>query len=88
MKTKYFDSKIYKTEQNMKNTIIIIITFLLGIYIGLLINYSNLQQKEKEKNELEVQLDDKNEVITRLNKDKNNLETILNNYTIEERKGE
>ena len=45
-----------------------------------------LQNKEQEIREYQVEVDSKDEVINRLNKEKNELEIILNNYTIEERK--
>ena len=56
------------------------------MYIGLAINYMELQNKEKEIREYQVEIDSKNQAIDTLNKDKNELEIILNNYTIEERK--
>lgn len=45
-----------------------------------------LQNKEQEIREYQVEVDSKSEAINRLNKEKNELEIILNNYTIEERK--
>lgn len=56
------------------------------MYIGVAINYMELQNKEKEIREYQVEIDSKNQSIDTLNKDKNELEIILNNYTIEERK--
>lgn len=44
-----------------------------------------LQNKEKEIREYQVEIDSKNQAIDTLNKDKNELEIILNNYTIQER---
>lgn len=88
MKTKYFDSKMYKTEKNIKTAFIILVMFLLGMYIGVAINYMELQNKEQEIREYQVEVDSKDEVINRLNKEKNELESKLNNYTIQERKDE
>lgn len=45
-----------------------------------------LQNKEQEIREYQVEVDSKDEVINRLNKEKNELESKLNNYTIRERK--
>lgn len=45
-----------------------------------------LQNKEQEIREYQVEIDSNNEVINRLNKEKNELESKLNNYTIRERK--
>ena len=56
------------------------------MYIGVAINYMELQNKEQEIREYQVEVDSKDEVINRLNKEKNELEIILNIYTIEERK--
>lgn len=86
MKTKYFDSKIHKTEKSIKTAFIILILFLLGMYIGVAINYMELQNKEKEIREYQVEIDSKNQVIDTLKEEKNKLEIILNNYTIKERK--
>ena len=58
------------------------------MYIGVAINYLELQNKEKEIREYQVEIDSKNQVIDTLNEDKNELEIILNNYTIQERKDE
>lgn len=58
------------------------------MYIGVAINYMELQNKEKEIREYQVEIDSKNQVIDTLNEDKNELEIILNNYTIQERKDE
>lgn len=85
-KTKYFNKKIYETETKIKTAFIILTTFLIGMYIGVAIDYLELQNKEEKINTLEVELDDKKEVITRLEKEKSNLETKLNNYTLEKRK--
>lgn len=58
------------------------------MYIGVAINYMELQNKEQEIREYQVEVDSKSEVINRLNKEKNELESKLNNYTIRERKYE
>lgn len=58
------------------------------MYIGVAINYMELQNKEKEIREYQVEIDSKNQAIDTLNEDKNELEIILNNYTIQERKDE
>ena len=58
------------------------------MYIGVAINYLELQNKEKEIREYQVEIDSKNQTIDTLNEDKNELEIILNNYTIQERKDE
>lgn len=47
-----------------------------------------LQNKEQEIREYQVEIDSKDEAINRLNKEKNELESKLNNYTIRERKYE
>ena len=87
-KTKYFNKDIYKKEKKIKTAFIILVVFLLGLYIGVAINYMELQNKEKEIREYQVEIDSKNQAIDTLNKDKNELEIILNNHTIEERKNE
>lgn len=87
-KTKYFNKDIYKTEKKIKTAFIILVTFLIGMYIGVAINYMELQNKEQEIREYQVEIDSNNEVINRLNKEKNELESKLNNYTIRERKYE
>ena len=58
------------------------------MYIGVAINYMELQNKEKEIREYQVEIDSKNQAIDTLNENKNELEIILNNYTIQERKEE
>lgn len=87
-KTKYFNKDIYKTEKKIKTAFIILVVFLIGMYIGVAINYMELQNKEQKIREYQVEVDSKDEVINRLNKEKNELESKLNNYTIRERKYE
>lgn len=65
-KTKYFNSKIYETEKKIKTAFIILVTFLLGMYIGLAINYMELKNKEKEIREYQVEIDSLKETIYRM----------------------
>ena len=62
-KTKYYDKNIYETEKKIKTAFIILVTFLLGMYIGLAINYMELQNKEREIREYQVEIDNLKEVI-------------------------
>ena len=62
-KTKYYDKNVYKTEKKIKTAFIILVTFLLGIYIGVAINYMELQNKEREIREYQVEIDNLKEVI-------------------------
>lgn len=62
-KTKYFNKDIYETEKKIKTAFIILVTFLLGIYIGVAINYMELQNKEREIREYQVEIDSLKEVI-------------------------
>lgn len=85
-KTKYFNKKMYEIEKKIKSAFIILVIFLLGLYIGVAINYLEIQNKEEQINELKTEIDDKSQSIDRLIQEKEDLKTILNNYTIEERK--
>ena len=62
-KTKHFNKDIYETEKKIKTAFIILVTFLLGIYIGVAINYMELQNKEKQIREYQVEVDSLKEVI-------------------------
>ena len=62
-KTKYFNSKIYETEKKIKTAFIILITFLIGMYIGVAINYMEMQNKEREIREYQVEIDSLKETI-------------------------
>ena len=62
-KTKHFNKDIYETEKKIKTAIIILIVFLLGLYIGVAINYMELQNKEKQIREYQVEIDSLKEVI-------------------------
>ena len=62
-KTKYYDKNFYKTEKKIKTAFIILLTFLLGMYIGLAINYMELQNKEKQIREYQVEIDNLKEII-------------------------
>ena len=62
-KTKHFNKDIYETEKKIKTAFIILVVFLLGLYIGVAINYLELQNKEKEIREYQVEIDSLKEVI-------------------------
>lgn len=62
-KTKHFNKDIYETEKKIKTAFIILITFLIGMYIGVAINYMELQNKEREIREYQVEIDNLKEVI-------------------------
>ena len=62
-KTKHFNSKIYETEKKIKTAFIILVVFLIGMYIGLAINYMELQNKEQQIREYQVEIDSLKEVI-------------------------
>ena len=62
-KIKYYDKNVYKTEKKIKTAFIILVTFLIGMYIGLAINYMELQNKEKQIREYQVEIDSLKEVI-------------------------
>ena len=62
-KTKHFNKDIYETEKKIKTAFIILVMFLLGMYIGLAINYMELQNKEKQIREYQVEVDSLKEVI-------------------------
>ena len=62
-KTKHFNKDIYETEKKIKAAFIILLTFLIGMYIGVAINYMELQNKEREIREYQVEIDNLKEVI-------------------------
>ena len=62
-KTKYYDKNVYKTEKKIKTAFIVLIIFLLGLYIGVAINYLELQNKDKQIREYQVEIDNLKEVI-------------------------
>ena len=62
-KTKHFNKDIYETEKKIKTAFIILVTFLLGIYIGVAINYMELQNKEQQIREYQVEIDSLKETV-------------------------
>ena len=62
-KTKHFNNKLYETEKKIKTAFIILVTFLIGMYIGLAINYLELQNKEKQIREYQVEIDSLKETV-------------------------
>ena len=62
-KVKFFNSKIYETEKKIKTAFIILVTFLVGMYIGLAINFMELQNKEREIREYQVEIDSLKEAV-------------------------
>ena len=62
-KTRHFNKDIYETENKIKAAFIILVTFLIGLYIGVAINYLELQNKEREIREYQVEIDSLKETI-------------------------
>ena len=62
-KTKYYDKNVYKTEKKIKTAFIILVVFLLGLYIGVAINYMELQNKEQQIREYQVEIDSLKEIV-------------------------
>lgn len=62
-KTKHFNKDIYKTEKKIKTAFIILVMFLAGMYIGLAINYMELQNKEQQIREYQVEIDSLKETV-------------------------
>lgn len=65
-KTKYYDKNVYKTEKKIKTAFIILVTFLIGMYIGLAKNYLELQNKERDIREYQVEVDSLKETIYKI----------------------
>lgn len=61
--TKYYDKKIYEKDKKIKTFFVILITFLIGLYVGLAINYLELQEKNSKIREQYVEIDDLKEII-------------------------
>ena len=62
-KTKYFNKDIYEKEKKIKTAFIILVVFLVGMYIGVAINYLELQNKDRQIREYQVEIDNLKEVI-------------------------
>ena len=62
-RTKYFNKNIYETEKKIKTAFIILVVFLLGLYIGVAINYMELQNKEQQIREYQVEIDSLKEIV-------------------------
>ena len=62
-RTKYYDKDIYKKDKLIKTLFVILITFLIGMYTGLAINYLELQEKDAKIRSLYVEIDSLKETI-------------------------
>lgn len=61
--TKYYDKRIYEKDKKIKTFFVILITFLVGMYVGLAINYLELQEKDAKIREQYVEIDNLREII-------------------------
>lgn len=78
-----------KDNKRIKYVIIIFVSiaYVVGIILGTILGMMIAYDKDKELiNNQYIELDNSKEVIDKLTQENNKLETILNNYTIEERK--
>lgn len=74
-------------KEDKRIIIFISIAYLVGIILGTILGMKIVYDKDKELiNNQYIELDNSREVIDKLTQENNKLETILNNYTIEERK--
>lgn len=74
-------------KEDKRIIIFISIAYLVGIILGTILGMKIVYDKDKELiNNQYIELDNSKEVIDKLTQENNKLETILNNYTIEERK--
>ena len=62
-KMKYYDKKIYEKDKKIKTAFVILITFLIGMYVGVAINYLELQEKDSKIREQYVEIDSLKETI-------------------------
>ena len=63
MRTKYYDKDIYKKDKLIKTLFVILITFLIGMYTGLAINYLELKEKDSKIREQYVEIDSLKETV-------------------------
>ncbi len=76
-------------KEDKRIIIFISIVYVVGIILGTILGMMIAYDKDKELiNNQYIELDNSREVIDKLTQENNKLETILNNYTIEERKGD
>ncbi len=68
-KTKYYNKETYEIESKIKEAFVILIVFILGLFIGLLVNNLKLKNKEKEIRECQVEIDSLKESIHLLEKE-------------------
>lgn len=68
-KTKHYNKETYEIETKIKEAFIILIVFILGLFIGLLVNKLELQNKEKEIRKYQVEIDSLKESIYLLEKE-------------------
>lgn len=61
--TKYYDKRIYEKDKKIKTFFVILITFLVGLYVGVAINYLELQDKDRKIREQYVEIDSLKETI-------------------------
>lgn len=74
-------------KEDKRIIIFISIAYVVGIILGTILGMKIVYDKDKELiNNQYIELDNSREVIDKLTQENNKLETILNNYTIEERK--
>ena len=62
-RTKYYDKDIYKKDKLIKTIFVILITFLVGMYVGVAINYLELQEKDSKIREQYVEIDSLRETV-------------------------
>lgn len=74
-------------KEDKRIIIFISIAYVVGIILGTILGMMIAYDKDKELiNNQYIELDNSREVIDKLTQENNKIETILNNYTIEERK--
>ena len=62
-KTRYYVKDIYKKDKKIKKFFAILIVFLFGLYVGLAVNYLELQEKDAKIRELYIEIDSLKETV-------------------------
>lgn len=62
-KTRYYVKDIYKKDKKIKKFFAILIVFLFGLYVGLAVNYLELQEKDTKIRELYIEIDSLKETV-------------------------
>lgn len=83
---KHFNIKLYEIETKIKMVLMMLLIFTIGLFSGIFVNKLEIDKRNDYISTLESKIYSLEDLLDEKTEENLRLETILNNYTIQERR--